>query len=164
MEHRRRTRRRADQVRAGPHRAPRDCALGMRALHTQPRGWAAFLARGTPPVSQCQGPQSSLLQQLLPLLSPNALPCGQAALQPSCTRSCELYRSSRSPLRGSGVLRLLNCCAVAHVVVCNGMLCIRWQSAAAIWAASPVQSAVSVAFSPHVALAAHGCRCPPSTP
>ena len=84
-------RRRANQVRAGPHRAPRDCALGMRALHTQPWGWAASRARETHCVLLCQGPQTPsqtpLLQQLQPLLSPNALPCGQAALQRSFARS-----------------------------------------------------------------------------
>ena len=120
-------------------------------MHTHPGGWAASLARETHPVDLCQGPQPPLLQHMLHLLRLCALPCGWTALPLACARSCGPSRSPRSLLRGSGVLRLLRCCVAAQLVVCNGILCIRWQSAVAIRAASRVQSAVSVAFSPHVA-------------
>ena len=128
MEDRGRHRREANQVRVRPHRAPRDCALGMPALHTQPVGWAASRVRGTHCVRLCQGPQTSLLLQLLPLLSPSALSLGQAVLQRACARFRERSRSLRSPLRGSGALRLLSCCDAAHLGVCNGILCSRQQS------------------------------------
>ena len=116
-------RRRADQVRAVPHRAPRrDCALGMRALHTQPWGWAASRARGTHSVRLCQGPRPPLLQQLLPLLSPCALPCGQAALQRACARSRESSQSLRWALRASGTsapAQLLCCSSCRRVYCCT---------------------------------------------
>ena len=149
---------------ARPCRTPRDCALGMAALHTQPVGWAASRARGTHSVRLCQGPQPSLLLQLLTLLSPSALPYDQAALQRACARSCERLRSLRSPLCGSGALRLLSCCDAAHLGVCNGILCGRQQSVVAIPVAFLAQTAASIVSSLHVALVDRGSRRPPSMP
>ena len=74
MEDRERHRREAKQVRAGLHRAPCDCALGIPALHIRPEGWAASHTRGVHPVHLCQRPQPSLLQQLLPLITVQTFP------------------------------------------------------------------------------------------
>ena len=164
MEDRQRTRRRANQVRAGLQRAPRDRALGMPAQHTHPGGRAASRARGTHSLLQCHGPFPSMLQHMLPLLSPSAISCVQAALQLARARSRERSLSLRSALRGSGAPRLLNHCAVPHLDVCSGAQCSRQQSAAATPAASLAQSVASRALSLHVAPAARGCQHPPSTP
>ena len=158
-------RRRANQVRAGPHRAPRDCALGMRALHTQPWGWAASRARGTHSVRLCQGSQTPLLQQLLSLLSPNALPCGQAALQRSSTRSRASIRLLCPSLRRSGTPRLTSCCvATPKLDVCSSIMRHRQQRGLAGSAVSRVQSVASATPNLLVVPVAHGHRCPPSTP
>ena len=50
-----RDRREGKPARTGLRRAPRHCALGMPALHTQPVGWAGSLARKARPACQCQG-------------------------------------------------------------------------------------------------------------
>ena len=155
MEDREQHRRGANQVRAGLHRAPRDCALGMPALHTQPVGWAASRARGSHSERLCQEPLPSLLLHPLSLLSPTVLSCDQVALQRARTRSRERSWSLRSALRGSGAPQLLSCCAAAHLDVCNGILCSRQQSVVAIPVAFLAQTAASIVSSPHVALAGY---------
>ena len=163
MEDRERHRREAKQVRAGLHRAPHDCALGMPAPRTRPEGWAASHTRGVHPVHLCQRPQPSLLQQLLPLLSPHSLPCEQAALQRACAHPRERSRSLCSSLSGSGAPRLLSCSVASHLDVCISILGIGQQNAATALAACLAQSVASIALSLHAAPSARGCRHPPAT-
>ena len=59
MEHRDRTRRKSRRGHIGRHGAPRRCALGTAALHTQPVGWDGQHARAAHPFSHCKGPLSS---------------------------------------------------------------------------------------------------------
>ena len=118
MEDRGRHRPEANQVRVGPHRAPRDCALGMPALHTRPVGWATTHTHGIHPVPLCQWSLPSPLQQLLPLLSPHALPCEQAALQ-RCSHSFLRGISVASrvrPRHRHATLALQLCCSLARSV------------------------------------------------
>ena len=152
MEHRRRTRRRANQVRTGLQRALHARALGTPAQHTHPDGRTAFQSRVIHSASQCQGPQSSLAAAPLPncrcLQLPRAgtaLPRGLARFHcslsaarrrhhgpgasVSCVRSCRLCASRvycllllPSPSQGKSAVGLSLSVAVLLAILQSSLL------------------------------------------